>query len=162
MRQLRDLLRTHPIFHDFADEHIDAIKDCAWEIEYQADQYLFWTGQEAKYLYILRDGTVALQAYTPERGPIVIERMGDGDIIGWSWLFPPYKWHFDAKAEEPTHAMVLDGRCILGKCAENHELGFELMKRFNCVMLDRLNATRLRLIDIYAKGHLTGSNYDFI
>lgn len=162
MRQLRDLLNTHPVFQDFPNAFIDQIGECAWEMEFQADQYLFWTGQEAKYLYILRDGAVTLQAYTPERGPVVIETMGNGDIIGWSWLFPPFKWHLDAKAEEPTHALVLDGRCILGKCDQNHELGFELMKRFNCIMLDRLANTRMRLLDSYAKGDLAGSNYDFI
>ncbi|EDY80946.1 cyclic nucleotide-binding domain protein [Verrucomicrobiia bacterium DG1235] len=162
MRQLRDLLLTHPIFHDFPEKYIEAINECAWEQEFLADQYLFWTGQEAKFLYIIRDGTVSLQAYTPEKGPVAIEKLGNGDIIGWSWLFPPYKWHLDAKAESPCHALVLDGRCILGKCADDHELGYELMKRFNCIMLDRLAATRMRLIDVYAKGHLTGSNYDFI
>lgn len=162
MRQLRELLKSNPVFHSFPDAFIDELNECAWEMEFEADQYLFWTGQEAKYMYILRDGAVSLQAYTPEKGPITIETLGNGDIVGWSWLFPPYKWHLDAKAEKPTHAMVLDGRCIEGKCVANHELGYHLMKCINRIMLDRLIATRLRMIDIYAKGHLTGSNYDFI
>lgn len=162
MRELHELLQINPVFHDFPMPFIEQLNECAWEMEFQTDQYLFWTGQEAKYLYVLRDGAVALQAYTPKRGPIVIETMGNGDVIGWSWLFPPYKWHFDAMATQPTHAMVLDGRCIIGKCQQNHELGYELMKRFNCIMLDRLNATRLRLLDTYANGQTAGSNYDFI
>lgn len=162
MRQLQDLLKGNPIFCDFPEEFVDDLKECAWEMEFQKDQYLFWTGQDAKYMYILRDGKVALQSYTAERGPIVIETMGDSDIVGWSWLFPPHKWHFDAMALEPTRALVLDGRCIEGKCAANHELGYQLMKRFSSVMLDRLNNTRIRMIDIYAKRETSGSNYDFI
>ena len=85
----------------------------------------------------------------PQRGAIAIDTVGEGDVLGWSWLIPPYHWHFDARAVEPTRAIALDGRCLRGKCDADHELGYELMKRFAQVIEQRLEATRWQLLDVY-------------
>ena len=95
------------------------------------------------------DRTVALEVFTPTRGPVVIETLGPGEVLGWSWLFPPYRWHFDAQAVEPVRAVALDGGCLRGKCEEDPRLGYELTRRFAAIMMDRLQATRLRLLDVY-------------
>ncbi|MCK4775551.1 MAG: Crp/Fnr family transcriptional regulator, partial [Candidatus Krumholzibacteria bacterium] len=85
--------------------------------------------------------------------PVNILSVEDGDVVGWSWMFPPYKWHFDARAMELTRAAVFDARCLRGKFDKDPQLGFELMKRFASVMLDRLNISRLQLLDFYGKNH---------
>ena len=151
MRTLNDLLRTHPIFHDFSSSFIADIAECSQEKEFEPDQYIFWSGHEADYFYILREGAVALQARTPDKGMVTVETLHNGDVMGWSWLFPPYKWHYDAQALEPTTAVVIDARCIKGKCESNHELGYELMLRFGRIVVDRLMATRMRMLDIFSQ-----------
>jgi CRP-like cAMP-binding protein len=92
---------------------------------------------------------VALEIVAPQRGPIIVETLGEGDILGWSWLIPPYNWHFDARAVELTRAIALDGKCLRTKCEADHDLGYELLKRFTNIMEQRLEATRLQLLDIY-------------
>ena len=82
---------------------------------------------------------------------MMIQTIDEGDVLGWSWLFPPYVWHFDVKAVELTRAIAMDGECLRNKCEEDHELGYEIMKRFSHVMVNRLSATRLQLLDIYGK-----------
>jgi hypothetical protein len=75
--------------------------------------------------------------------------LGEGEILGWSWLIPPYNWHFDARAVELTRAIALDGKCLRNKCEQDHDLGYELLKRFAHIMEQRLQATRLQLLDVY-------------
>ncbi len=85
----------------------------------------------------------------PGRPPLVLQTVGAGDILGWSWLIPPYHWMFDAVALEPTRTIALDGRCLRGKCEADRVLGYELLKRFAHIMEQRLQATRLQLLDLY-------------
>jgi hypothetical protein len=81
--------------------------------------------------------------------PMTIDTLEDGDVLGWSWLFPPHKWNFDSRAIALTRALVLDAKCLSGKCEEDHHLGYEMMRRFSAIMVDRLKATRLQLLDLY-------------
>ena len=85
----------------------------------------------------------------PNKGPAVVQTVGEGDILGWSWLTFPYRWHFDARALRPTRALSFDGKCLREKCEEDHDLGYEILKRFANVVTERLEATRLQLLDIY-------------
>jgi hypothetical protein len=80
---------------------------------------------------------------------MTIETIGEGEVLGWSWLFPPYRWQFDAQAVGLVRAIAFDGRCLRGKCEEDHDLGYWLMQRFAQVMSQRLQATRLQLLDLY-------------
>jgi hypothetical protein len=80
----------------------------------------------------------------------VIATLEEGDIMGWSWLVPPYYWRLDARAVQQTHVLALDGKCLRSKCEENHDLGYELLKRFTQVIEQRLHATRMQLLDVYA------------
>ena len=81
----------------------------------------------------------------------MIETLHDGDVVGWSWLFPPHRWHFDGRATAPTSLIAFDGACLRGKCDADHELGYQLMRRFAASIVERLQATRLQLLDVY--GH---------
>ena len=151
MRTLNELLEAHPVFHDFPKEFVEDLGECTWEMEFIPDQYVFWSGHDAKFFYILRSGSIALVAHTQDQGKVTIETLHNGDVLGWSWLYPPYKWHFDAKTIDPARVIVVDARCVLAKCEQNHELGYELMLRFSRIMLDRLMATRMRMLDIYTQ-----------
>jgi hypothetical protein len=93
---------------------------------------------------------VALEIFAPQREPIVVQTLEAGDVLGWSWLVPPYEWRFHARALETTLAIALDGKCLRTKCEQNHDLGYELMKRVAAVMQKRLEATLFQVLDVYA------------
>jgi CRP/FNR family cyclic AMP-dependent transcriptional regulator len=99
---------------------------------------------------------VALEVHDPRRGSIVLETIGPGHVVGWSWLFPPYRWQWDARATEPVGAVAIDGACLRSKAEADPAFGYELMKRLGAVILDRLQAARIRLLDMYGGGAPTG------
>ena len=127
------------------------IAGCATNVRFKAEEFLYREGDEANNFFVLREGKVAIEAFSPKRGAITIQTLTAGDVLGWSWLFPPYHTHFGARAIEPTRAICLDGKCLRNKCEQDHDLGYELMKRFSEVMIQRLQATRLQLLDIYGE-----------
>lgn len=90
---------------------------------------------------------MALEMFLPERGPIVVDTVEEGDVVGWSWLVPPYRWHFDGRALEVVRAIVMDGACLRRKCEQNPDLGYEMMKRCTYLIVQRLQATRRHLVD---------------
>ena len=149
METLARLLAEHPFLQGLQPEHIELLTGCASNVRFDSGQFIFREGDEANHFYIIRHGKVALEIYAPGKGPITIETLEEGDILGWSWLFPPYHWHFDARAVELTRAIALDGKCLRTKCDEDPSLGYELVKRFSHVLVDRLQATRMKLLDLY-------------
>jgi CRP/FNR family cyclic AMP-dependent transcriptional regulator len=89
--------------------------------------------------------------HAPGRGALVIETLSASDVVGWSWLFEPYRWQLDGRATEPSELVSFDGACLRGKCEEDHELGYQLMRRFAANVIDRLQATRFQLLDVYGR-----------
>ena len=149
MHTLEPILAEHPFLKDLKQEHLELLVGCASNVRFEAGAFVFRQGQEANHFYILRDGKVAVELFAPQRGAVAIDTYGEGDVLGWSWLIPPYHWRFDARAIEPTRAIALDARCMRTKCENDHELGYELMKRFARIIEQRLDATRLQLLDVY-------------
>jgi CRP/FNR family cyclic AMP-dependent transcriptional regulator len=149
METLEPILAEHPFIKGLEPHHVQLIVGCASNMRFDAGQFLFREGEEANQFYIIRKGKVALEIFSPEKGPIIIDTLGDGEVLGWSWLIPPYHWRFDARAVELTRAIALDGKCLRNKCEEDHDLAYELLKRFAHLMEERLEATRLQLMDIY-------------
>ncbi len=143
------ILEEHPFFKGMQQAYRQAISACASNVRFHAGQYIFREGESADKFYLLRQGCVALEVFVPGRGPISVETIKEGEILGWSWLIPPYKWSFDARALQLTQAIALDGRCLRTKCEEDHGLGYELLKRFAEVIAHRLKATRFQILDIY-------------
>ncbi len=92
---------------------------------------------------------MAIETYVPQRGSVMIDTYGEGDVLGWSWLVPPYNWHFDARALELTRVIALDGKCLRKKCEEDRYFGYELLKRFTKIIEQRLESIRIQLIDVY-------------
>ena len=146
---LDELIARAPVFAGLEADDLTLIAGCAKNVGYDEDELLFREGEPADTFFLLRRGRVALELHTPERGGLVIETIEPGDVVGWSWLFEPYRWLFDARAATPVRAIAFDGACLRGKCEDDKELGYELMKRFGHVMIDRLQHARVRLMDVY-------------
>jgi len=149
METLARLLAEHPFWQGLGPKYIELITGCASNVVFQPGQFIFREGEEASLFYIIRHGKAVVETYVPQKGPIVIQSRSEGEVLGWSWLFPPYRWHFDARAVELTRAIAIDGKCLRTKCEEDHDLGYELMKRFAMVIAQRLDATRMQLLDVY-------------
>jgi CRP/FNR family cyclic AMP-dependent transcriptional regulator len=148
---LESLLAEQVFFKGLDPGHISFIAGCGANVHFEAGQYLFREGEPADHFYIIRHGKVALETFVPERGALVIQTIAEDDVLGWSWLFPPYRWRFDARALELTRAVALDGACLRRKAEEDYRLGCELMRRFAQVVVQRLQATRLQLLDVYGR-----------
>jgi CRP-like cAMP-binding protein len=149
MEDLKKILAEHPFFKGLEEEYLTLIVGCASNVRFNAGKTVLREGEEANHFYLIRSGKVSLQLITPNKGPLIIETLDEGDILGWSWLVPPYTWHFNAKAMELTRMIALDGKCLRDKCENDHHLGYELLKRFGDIMIKRLESTRLQLLDIY-------------
>jgi CRP-like cAMP-binding protein len=149
MTDLQDLLARHPFFAGLEPEYLQLLLSCASNVRFDAGQYLFREGGDADHFYLIRHGKVAIQIFTGAEGSITVETLGEGEMLGYSWLIPPHRWSFDGLAVELVRAVALDGKCLREKCDQNHDLGYELIKRFSRVMAKRLEATRRRLLDIY-------------
>ncbi len=149
METLAFILAQHPFFEGLPQPHLELLTGCASNVVFRAGEYILREGAPADHFYIIRQGRVAVETNIPNRGAVVVESLEKGDILGWSWLFPPYRWHFDARVIELTRALALDGACLRGKIEADHNLGYDFFKRFAQVMMDRLQATRLQMLDIY-------------
>lgn len=143
------LIAEHPLFQDFDAAYVALIAGCAKNVRFGAGEIIFSEGEPAGWFYLIRSGRASLDISVPGRGSLLIQTVEEGEVLGWSWLFPPYQWRFGARAVEPTRAVAIDGSCLRGKCDADPRLGYELMKRFAGVMMQRLQATRLQLLDIY-------------
>jgi CRP-like cAMP-binding protein len=146
---LDELIADAPVFAGLGPDDLTLIAGCAQNVVFEDGAMIFREGEPADTFYVVRRGRVSLELHTPERGGLVIDTIEPGDVVGWSWLFEPYVWHFDARAAGPLRAIAFDGACLRGKCEDDKELGYELMKRFAQVMIDRLQHTRVRLLDVY-------------
>jgi CRP/FNR family transcriptional regulator, cyclic AMP receptor protein len=144
-----DLLAAQPFLVDLPARFVEELSQHATWSRWPAEHRLFQEGGVADRFWLIQSGTVALDVHVPGRGDVVVESLGPGQVLGWSWLFPPYEWHFGATVGEPTEAIELDGPAIRTLCDAQPELGYDLCRRFMHVLLDRLQATRVRLLDLY-------------
>lgn len=150
METLERIVAEHPFFEGLDPNITNLLTGCARNVRFPAGTYIFKEGEDANDFYLIRSGRVAMEIFSPQSKPIVVSTVEEGDILGWSWLVPPYIWRFNAHAIQETRAVALDGKCLRNKCEQSHDLGYEVLKRFAQIMVKRLEATRLQLIDIYA------------
>ena len=149
MKTLEPLLAEHPFLKGLSKNHLKLIVGCASNVRFNAGQFLCREGEESNNFYIIRQGIVAVELFIPGHGTVRIQTIDEGDVLGWSWLIPPHKWRFDARAIDLVRAFALDGKCLRNKCEKDHNLGYELLKRFTHITAERLDATRLQLLDLY-------------
>jgi len=151
IQTLEPIVRDHPFFYGMDDDDIELIAGCAKNARFDEGRILFQQADAADQFYLIRKGLVALQCMVPHRGLVTVQTVGPDEVLGWSWLFPPHRWRFDARAQQQTLALVFDGKCLRRKCDEDHSLGYEMYKRFTQIVVGRLEATRLQLLDLYGK-----------
>lgn len=140
-------LAEHPFFKGMNAGQLKLLADTAMPVEWEEGTILFREGDPANRFYVILDGKVAVGSDAEDRGTVEVQTIGPGDVLGWSWLFPPYYWHFNARAVEPTKAIFFYGTRLRERCEDDHDLGYELMKRMSAVAIQRLQATRRRLIE---------------
>lgn len=149
MKTLESIIAAHPFTRDINPRFLHLLKECAALERYGAQQQIFREGAEADRFYLLHSGRVSLESFVPGKGVVTMQTLGPGEALGWSWLFPPCRWHFTATAVEPVEAVALGTRVLRERMEENHEFGYDIAIRVGRVMLDRLQATRMRLLDLY-------------
>ena len=149
IQALGSLISEHPFFHGLGEPYVKLIAGCAKNVRFDEGKVLFRQGGPAEHFYLVREGLVAVELMIPHRGSSTVLTAGSGDVVGWSWLFPPYVWHFDARALQTTRALAFDGKCLRSKCEQDHDLGYELLMRFTRMITQRLETTKLQLMDLY-------------
>jgi len=152
IQSLEPIIEQHPFFKGLSKHHIQFIVGCAKNVRFAEGEVVFREGDRADQFYFVRQGLVAVELMVPQRGFTTVQTVGAGDVLGWSWLLPPYQWRFGARTLEETRALAFDAACLRNKCESDHDLGYELFKRFSSVITERLEATRLQLLDLYGVG----------
>ncbi|MFF4572454.1 cyclic nucleotide-binding domain-containing protein [Streptomyces sp. NPDC001410] len=131
-------------------EHRERLMRVAREVSFAAGTRLFEEGRRADHFWIVRTGSVALDLRVPGRRPAVIESLGHGELVGWSWHFPPYIWHLGAEATSPVRAWEFDAETVREMCAADPGFGRAVAVWVGRVAAQRLPASRVRLLDLYA------------
>lgn len=154
------LLGEQPFFDGMRPMHLERLSYYAKRRAFRPGSHIFHEGGHADRFWVVREGRVQLDTHLPGRPDAVVETLGPGAVLGWSWLFPPHTWHFGATALDTIHTVELEGTGVFRLCREDPEIGYELTRRFMRVVVDRLQATRVRLIDVYStdaeRVHLAG------
>ena len=152
-----DALAVHPFLHGLSRDHLAVLADAADDVTFPAQRRLFEDGGSATRFWLLQSGHVVLDLHVPGRGRMKIETIGMGELLGWSWLFPPYRWAFGAVTASPVEAFEFDARAVRARCESDPVLGYELTTRLAYVVAKRLQATRVRLITASSQPAVLGS-----
>jgi CRP/FNR family cyclic AMP-dependent transcriptional regulator len=139
-------LAAHPFLHGMSAEQLGMLAEAARDVSFTARQRLFEDGGNATRFWLIQSGHVSLDLHVPGEGPVVIETIGMGELLGWSWLFPPYKWAFGAVAATAVEAFEFDAPAVRECCAADPGIGYELNQRVTRVLAKRLQVTRIRLL----------------
>ena len=143
-------IALHPFLVGMNPRHLALLTDCAIPVRFKKGQIILREGEMANRFYLIEDGQVVLESGEGFGNPVIVETIGAGDLLGWSWMFPPYVWHFTARAAEPTQAIFFYGTILREYCERDPSLGYELFKRITPVMLKRLQSTRKRMLSVHA------------
>jgi CRP-like cAMP-binding protein len=149
MEGLERIVSEHRLFQGLGPEFVALAAGCAKNVRFDTDQYLFRAEDPADWIYLIRHGRVASEMVTPGHGAVQYETLGEGEVVGMTWLLPPYRWGYDARAIELVRAIAVDAKCLRDKCEADHNLGYEILKRFLPVLVQRLQAMRLQMLDVY-------------
>ncbi|HEX6195293.1 MAG TPA: cyclic nucleotide-binding domain-containing protein [Jiangellaceae bacterium] len=150
------LLGKHPWLAGLMPAQIEKISEHAHEVKLAAGQVIFSEGEYADRLWLIWEGQIAIVLDVPGRGTMLLETLDPGDSVGWSWLFPPYRWRFSAVATTDVRAVEIDGPAIRALCDDDPVLCAAIYRRVSAVAVERLQATRLRLLDMYAAPSVSG------
>ena len=144
-----ELVSDFPVLAQLSPGELTQLSAAARLVRFDARERVFSEGQQAEGCWLIHDGRVALDVFIPGRGLVVVQTLGAGDVLGWSWLVPPYRWHFGASATEATSATLLDTAQLRALADADSGFGYALSRTLFEAMLHRLQATRARLLDLY-------------
>lgn len=150
MENLERIIAECPFFAGLDPAYLNLIVGCASNVRFEKGSYVFREGTAADTFYLIREGKVTVEVSAAHRQSMVVATIGEDEILGWSWLLPPYVWKFNGKAMQNVRAIALDGKCLRRKCEENRDLGYEVLKRLVQVIEHRLDDARFQLLDVYA------------
>jgi CRP/FNR family transcriptional regulator, cyclic AMP receptor protein len=139
----------HDFLRGMSPDHVTRLASAAAVVSIPAGQRLFDEGGRADKCWLITAGQVALDMHMPGRPNLIVETLGTGDVIGFSWMSPPHEWQFGAETVTPTSAFELDGAAVMALCESHPDLGYELAMRLLAAAVRRLQATRIRLLDLY-------------
>ncbi len=149
IRTVRDYLYSLNFFEGMDEHHIELISGCGKLALFKQGDFLLKEGDKAETFFFIREGEASIESYIPTQGSKAMMTVGAGDIVGYSWLFEPYRVSFDVRALSDVRAIQMDGKCLRGKSERDHELGYHLMKRITQIVLKRLQASRRQVVDVY-------------
>ena len=156
MNHLNESITKHSFFRDMKPEHLALLAEGAEAVQFKVGDVLLREGEPANRFYLVESGRIALETREAAGGSALVQTLGAGDVLGWSWLFPPFVWHFRARAVEPARAIALSGAHLLVTAERDRDFGYELMKRVAQVVIHRLQATRQQLTALQIQSALEG------
>ena len=148
-KSIEKILKDFHFFEGMGPKHLKKVVSLAKQVTFEAGTQIFQQGETADHFYLLTDGRAAIELYSPDRGGLLMETLEGGDILGWSWLVPPHQWRFNAQAVVQTHAVAIDGVSLRKLCKKDCVLGYAVLEKFLPIVTDRLEAARIRLLDLY-------------
>jgi CRP/FNR family transcriptional regulator, cyclic AMP receptor protein len=148
---IAQILLKHPFFDGFDSAFVHAICVKGVESRFEVDDLLAREGTEAGLFYVVLEGKIALEIGSGDRPLLTVQTVGPGEVLGWSWLVPPHRWRFDARAVKPSRAIALDAEVLRRTLRSHPTWGFQFMVRFMPVLAERLENTRVQLLDIHAR-----------
>ena len=149
MNTVENIIGTHPFWKGLNPHYLHILRECAVYSRFGVGQRIFEAGGDAEHFYLIHKGYVALETFMPGKGRITLQTIGPGGSLGWSWMFPPYRWHFTARSTDITDAVCFGAPALRDYAEENHDFGYDLAMRVGRIVLERLQATRSLLADSY-------------
>ena len=147
MNTVENIIGTHPFWKELNPHYFHILRECAVYSRFGVGQCIFEAGSDAEHFYLIHNGYVVLETLMPGKGRVTLQAIGPGEALGWSWLFPPYRWHFSARSTEVTDAVCFGARALRDYAEENHDFGYDLAMRVVRIVLERLQAARSLLAD---------------
>ncbi|ABM62272.1 Crp/Fnr family transcriptional regulator [Halorhodospira halophila] len=144
---IANILSDQEFFSGLERAHVEFLAECAAARSLEQDEVLFRNGDAADAFYLIRSGGVVLEVPAISGPTLEVQRLGADQIIGWSWLIPPYRWNFNARAEDTTELLVFDGAAVIARCEADPAFGYQILKRFSALMSERLDVARQRMMD---------------
>ncbi len=141
-------LAALPFFEEMPEEYLKFISGCAKHVRFNEGEFVTLQGKDAEHFYAVREGLIAIEIEAANK-TFTMQTVEEGNLVGWSWLIPPYRWHFDARAIAPVSAIQFDAVCVREKCETDRAFGYEVLKRFSRLIIQRLMVTRMLLTDMY-------------
>lgn len=145
-----EALREHPFLQGVGEGPLKRLASFSALAYYETDDVILRAGERAITCHLIREGRVAITVHDPKRHQIVLQTLGEGSVAGWSWLTPPYRWCFDARAVSNVKTIAVAAEDLRKAFADDHEFGFEMLQRFTEIFAERLHAARFQLLDLYS------------